>query len=180
MRYKILHVFSEQQQIDCDTSNSGCNGGTVGNSFNHLYDYGGLELTSTYGPYLASKSYCKFNSAQAVAKLNFYYVISSDENYMQSYLYNYGPLAVSINAAPLQYYTGGIINLNASYCPNSIDDLDHAVNIVGYGTDSSTGFNYWIVRNSWGSSWGENGYFRIIRGYSVCGINQYVLNAVIA
>jgi len=90
-------------------------------------------------------------------------------------LYQVGPLAVTINARNLQYYTGGVINIPYESCPYS---PTHGVNIVGFGT-TIYGLDYWIVRNTWGSNWGEGGYFRIARGRGLCGINQYVISAII-
>jgi cathepsin F len=57
--------------------------------------------------------------------------------------------------------------------------LDHAVLIVGYGTDVDLGMDYWIVKNSWGQNFGEDGYFRILRGEGTCGINTAVTSAVV-
>merc|ERR1719273_559373 len=74
-----------------------------------------------------------------------------------------GPLSIGINARRLQTYQGGV--MNPSFCLNT---LDHGVAIVGYGKDS--GLDYWKVRNSWGSDWGEDGYFRIVRGSNMCGV----------
>jgi C1A family cysteine protease len=80
-----------------------------------------------------------------------------------------GPLAVSIEAdqSAFQSYRSGIFNTTA--CGTS---LDHATNVVGWGTSSGT--DYWIMRNSWGSSWGESGYMRlaITNGSGVCGIQM--------
>jgi cathepsin F len=80
-----------------------------------------------------------------------------------------------MNANFLQYYYGGIIDLPDSRC--NPFGLNHAVNIVGYGEENEVKF--WIVRNSWGSRWGENGYFRIARGKGTCGINRYVITSFV-
>ncbi len=72
----------------------------------------------------------------------------------------------AICADYLQGYTSGV--LNVANCPTAIN---HAIAIVGWGSQNGT--NYWIVKNSWGTGWGENGYFRIIRGKNMCGINNY-------
>ncbi|KAL0240161.1 hypothetical protein GEMRC1_010267 [Eukaryota sp. GEM-RC1] len=89
--------------------------------------------------------------------------------------YAYGALSVGVNSRALQHYTSGVIT-RASSCAGR---ADHAVNIVGYATDSRAG-KYWLVRNSWGSSWGERGYVRIARGggrEGICKINTYVVAA---
>jgi C1A family cysteine protease len=83
-----------------------------------------------------------------------------------------GPVSVTIDASQTVFhqYSGGIISGTA--CGTS---LDHAVAAVGFGTDAETGLDYYLVRNSWGTSWGEGGYFRVARegdGYGVCGIQE--------
>ncbi|KAG5858411.1 hypothetical protein JTB14_023179 [Gonioctena quinquepunctata] len=70
-----------------------------------------------------------------------------------------GPISVALNAKYLHLYQGGV--LNESHCAF---ELNHGVLIVGYGE------NYWKIKNSWGGSWGENGYFRMVKGSNMCGI----------
>ena len=81
-------------------------------------------------------------------------------------LKNYGPIAVSIYADPLQNYRSGIMSLSqcSAYTPN------HAVTLVGYGTQN--GIPYWKFKNSWGTQWGENGYFRLQRNSNVCNMRS--------
>ena len=98
-----------------------------------------------------------------------------DEDEIKEFLYETGPLAVALNANPLQTYSSGILDKTSSQCPSS--GINHAVTMVGYGTSSGT--DYWIVKNSWGSSWGESGYFRIRRGNGTCGINCYITTATV-
>ncbi|KAF6771358.1 hypothetical protein AHF37_09743 [Paragonimus kellicotti] len=76
---------------------------------------------------------------------------------------------------PFQHYESGISHLSEDLC--SSDDLNHAALSVGYGTEN--GVPYWIVKNSWGDTWGEDGYFRIYRGDGTCGIDQSVTSAII-
>jgi len=87
---------------------------------------------------------------------------------MKKGLFANGPLAVALNAGKLQMYSGGIID-EVDCDPSA---LDHAVFAVGYGTENGT--DYWIVKNSWGESWGESGYFKMKRGNGTCGINLAV------
>lgn len=93
----------------------------------------------------------------------------ADENLMKKGLFSNGPLAVAINAGKLFTYQNGVVD--ELHCDPT--ELDHAVFVVGYGTDDK-GVDYWIVKNSWGVNWGENGYFRMKRGNGTCGINMAV------
>jgi len=86
----------------------------------------------------------------------------------------HGALSIAINASMFNYYSKGIMNYPDSICNPS--KLNHAVNIVGFGV-SSRGTKYWIVRNTWGPYWGEDGYVRVARGK--CGVNTFVMTGVI-
>jgi cathepsin F len=175
IKYGVLPNLSEQQLIDCDSSNSGCSGGIIHYAFNHIRLNGGLVPESKYS-YLGFNSYCKFNPNDVVVKVKAYQMAGTmDEEIIKEMLYKQGPLAITINARTLQYYTGGIINLPYAYCPYA---PNHGVNLVGYGV-STTGLKYWIVRNTWGAYWGEGGYFRIARGRGLCGVNAYISTAII-
>ena len=97
---------------------------------------------------------------------------------MKEFLYENGPLDAALNANPLQTYSSGILDKSSAQCP--VSGINHAVLIVGYGYDSRSNLNYWIVKNSWGKNWGENGYFRIRRGNGTCGINCYIITATVS
>jgi len=170
-KYGKLLTFAEQQLVDCDTTNYGCNGGSIELGFNYVKK-NGLGSSTSYS-YKAARGTCQYSSSNAVAKITSYVQeTSKSETKIRDMLVAYGPLAVAMNATPLQYYSSGIFT---SSCAGA---LNHAVVLVGYG--SSNGADYWIVRNSWGTGWGEKGYFRIARGKGQCGINTYALSAVIA
>jgi cathepsin F len=178
--YYIKHrrsvQFSEQQILDCNYSGKGCGGGTSAEAFYYVNYSGGIMLSRSY-PYLGYKSYCRFQLSQVAAKITgFVSAGTTDENSILRMLYKTGPLAVAMNARPLQFYSGGVFNVSRSQC--NPYKLNHAVTLVGYGTTSS-GRNYWIVKNSWGSNWGESGFFRIARGGGVCGINLVATSAII-
>eukprot|EP00475_Leptophrys_vorax_P015726 TRINITY_DN2203_c0_g1_i1.p1 TRINITY_DN2203_c0_g1~~TRINITY_DN2203_c0_g1_i1.p1 ORF type:complete len:369 (-),score=86.98 TRINITY_DN2203_c0_g1_i1:79-1185(-) len=121
--------------------------------------------------------YC-FNTRDVAVQLTDWKAVSKNETEIAQQLVNVGPLSVLINADPLQYYSKGIFNPATAWGGCDPTDLDHAVLLVGFGTESGT--DYWIVKNSWGASWGENGYFRIVRGQGACGINTAVTTAIIA
>jgi KDEL-tailed cysteine endopeptidase len=167
-KYGKLLSLSEKQLLDCDSSNSGCNGGNMEYALNYIKKAGGVALTSKY-PYSPSKGSCRYTSSMSAVKVSGYSRVSSNENTMMQALANNGPLAVAVDASRMQFYGGGVYT-----CSGAVN-LNHGVTIVGYGSDR-TG-NYWIVKNSWGSSWGMNGYIYIKRGTNECGIANYVVSA---
>merc|ERR1712083_945004 len=124
-------------------------------------------------PYKGDDGTCQARSSAEKAFITGYQLISKDEDQIAAALMKYGPLAIGINAGPMQWYGGGIANPWSFLCnPKS---LDHGVAIVGFGTQGSEKF--WIIRNSWGVGWGEKGYYRIIRGVGKCGLNTMVTTA---
>jgi cathepsin F len=169
---KLLDL-SEQQLVDCDSADSGCNGGLPSNAFQYMIDNGmGLEGESAY-PYTAKDGTCTESKAQEKAFITAWHQTSTDETQIAAALQQYGPLSIGINANTLQFYTGGVANPSKFLCSPSA--LDHGVAIVGFGT--ADGQDYWTIRNSWGSSWGESGYFRMVRGTGACGLNTDVTTA---
>lgn len=162
-----LVSLSEQQLVDCSSSygNAGCNGGSMDAAFEYIIK-NGLCSESSY-PYTAKDGKCK--ACTPVAHLNGYIDIASgDENGILTQIQN-GPVSVAIEAdqAVFQFYSGGV--LDDVGCGTN---LDHGVLVVGYGTDTASGKDYWIVKNSWGTSWGLNGYVLIARGKNMCGISE--------
>ena len=180
----VVKTFSEQLLVDCDTLDSGCNGGLMELSFEWLKDNGGFMYESDY-PYTGKQQTCRQDSSKFVdMKVTGYVKLGDggaeefspvDEGEMKEFLYQTGPLAIALNATPLQLYFGGIVDLASWLCPTS--GINHAVTVVGYGSESK---DYWIVKNSWGKSWGESGYFRIARGKETCGVNYYVTTATVS
>lgn len=185
IKYKKLLALSEQQLIDCDNAgtNKGCNGGTTGAAFTYVKNNGlGLAFGYTNGyatGYLSKVGTCQYNKINSAVKVTGFYYLSPStysEDDLKDYIATYGPVSVAINANTLQYYSSGIWLADSTQCDP--DTLNHAVNLVGYGT-SAYGTPYWILRNSWGTTWGENGYFRFYRGKNVCGMTGYVTQAII-
>jgi cathepsin F len=171
-KYGVLKNFSEQHLLDCSTANYGCNGGFFEKAMSYIRNAGGIQQTGDYGSYKAYRKTCSFNRSKATAQVKSWTFVGSNEVTIKNYLYNNGPIAVALNANTLQYYRGGVVNVSCSRAVN------HGVTLVGYG--SANGMDYWIVKNSWGANWGEKGFFRIRRGVGMCGINSYVVSAVLA
>jgi len=170
---KTLTSLAVQQIVDCDTSDGGCGGGNPPTAYQYVISAGGMEPWGDY-PYTGVNGNCAFNSADVVETISSwtYVTQSSDETQMQNYLYTNGPLSVCVDASTWQYYNGGIIM--AGTCGNS---LDHCVMITGYGNQSGT--NFWWVRNSWGTDWGQAGYLQVQMGSDVCGIADECTSSIV-
>ena len=175
IKYGQHKRFSEQMLVDCDTTDSACNGGLMEYAFDWIKSNGGLMLEGDYA-YTGKKGTCKSDSSKYAVKVTGYKKLSSDdETDILNYLVETGPLAIAVNADPLQNYNSGLASYSKSTCDPS--GINHAVNLVGYGVENGT--KYWLVRNSWGADWGEDGYFRMLRGSGTCGINTYITSATI-
>jgi cathepsin L len=164
-----LYNLSEQNLMDCSykNGNMGCNGGLMDNAFQYVISNGGLCSESDYSYQEKSRLFsCKASSCDIVADTaiqGFSDVPSGDADQLIAALQG-GPVSIALNGAAtnFQHYTGGILTGSCE------DQLDHGVLVVGYGTDN--GVDYWKVKNSWSSSWGEDGYIRIERGSNLCGL----------
>jgi cathepsin L len=162
-----LVVLSEQQILDCTPNpqqcggTGGCGGGTAELAWARIIQLGGLASEVSY-PYVSgdgSAHTCYFSKVTPVANVTGYVNLpSNDPAPILNHLANNGPLAISVDAGTWSSYGGGVYD----GCDQSSPDLDHEVMLVGYGTDSVNG-DYWLVRNSWGPGWGEDGYIRLSR-----------------
>jgi len=161
-----LVSLSEQQLIDC--SGEGCDGGLPQDAFTYVIKVKGITTETSY-PYAAEDGTCKSPLPSPAVTISGFKNIANSDAMMQDQLTR-GPLTVSIEADKIafQFYSSGVFN-NANCGTN----LDHCVLLVGYDT-STTAVNYWILKNSWGTSWGIKGYMYIARktGSGICGINK--------
>jgi len=162
-----LQSFSEQQLVDCSKQNNACNGGLMDYAFTYI-ETAPLMLEADY-PYTGTHSFlskCKYDSSKAAGKVGGYTDVQSDATgaNLKAALAN-GPVSVAIEAdkTVFQSYTSGVITSSA--CGTQ---LDHGVLAVGYGTEN--GQDYFLVKNSWGPSWGAEGYVKI-GVENTCGIN---------
>lgn len=165
-----LVSLSEQELVDCDTKeNAGCNGGLMESAFQFIKQKGGIT-TESYYPYTAQDGTCDASKANdlAVSIDGHENVPGNDENALLKAVANQ-PVSVAIDAggSDFQFYSEGVFTGDCS------TELNHGVAIVGYGA-TVDGTSYWIVRNSWGPEWGEQGYIRMQRNISkkegLCGI----------
>ncbi|CAF0950136.1 unnamed protein product [Adineta steineri] len=169
-----LLSLSEQQLNDCSGAegNYGCDGGTTDNGFVYVINTGGIETETSY-PYKTVDQACMFNATDIAAKVcDFVELASGDEAALQQAVATIGPISVSIDAShtSFQFYESGVYN--EPTCLQTLLDLDHAVLLIGYGTEGDD--NYWLVKNSWGTSWGEQGYIKMTRNQNnQCGIATF-------
>ena len=160
-----LLSLSEQQLVDCSTSygNHGCNGGLMDYGFKYIKDHG-VELETTY-PYTARDGRCKATGTPA-AKVGGFTDVGHSESALAA-ASQARVVSVAVDAQRWSSYSHGIYSHFS--CGTQ---LDHGVTLVGYGSES--GKDFWIIKNSWSTSWGENGYIRLQKGISAshgtCGI----------
>jgi len=160
-----LVSLSEQQLVDCSRSygNQGCNGGLMDQAFEYIIKNQGVTTESAY-PYTAKDGTCRTGQTAAATLTKYVDVTANSESALLAAA-NIGPVSVAIEADTqvFQFYQSGI--LDDVRCGQQ---LDHGVLLVGYGTEN--GKDFYVVKNSWGSSWGEGGYIRMARGKNQCGI----------
>jgi cathepsin F len=169
---KKLVSLSEQELVDCDTTDKGCGGGLPSNALKYLQSNGlGEEAEEDYS-YKGRNGQCEAAKKSEKVFIDAWQVVDGkDEDQLAAAVVKYGPLAIGINATPMQWYRGGIADPFTMLC--NPQRLDHGVTIVGFGQEGDK--KYWIIKNSWGTTWGEKGYYRIIRGKGKCGLNTNVV-----
>nr|XP_060634777.1 cathepsin O [Anolis sagrei ordinatus] len=170
IKKNVLEELSIQQVIDCSYFNSGCRGGSPLDALGWMNQTGVKLVRDSEYRFKAETGLCRyFSRADFGVSIKDYagYGLSDQEDTMKKMLLEWGPLAVIVDAASWQDYLGGIIQY---HCYSG--ESNHAVIVTGYDTTGSIPF--WIVRNSWGSDWGINGYVHIKMGSNVCGIADEV------
>ncbi|KMZ57006.1 Cysteine proteinase [Zostera marina] len=173
---KLLSL-SEQQLVDCDIENNGCDGGWPSETFEYIKRNGGLTTSVNY-PYVGNASSMCKDTLEIAATINGYEkVFPNTEDCLLTAVAK-RPVSVIVDAIHFddysRFYESGIFYCLT--CNVAENNYMHAVTLVGYGNDGE--FDYWIVKNSWGDDWGEDGYIKMKRnvdecnGYGTCGIAQ--------
>uniref|UniRef100_A0ACD5VK63 Uncharacterized protein n=1 Tax=Avena sativa TaxID=4498 RepID=A0ACD5VK63_AVESA len=163
-----LVSLSEQQLVDCDPYDGGCNLGSYHRGYKWVIENGGLTTEEDY-PYRAVRGACdRAKSARHAATIRGQGAIPPQNELIMQKAVAGQPVAVAIEVGSgMQFYKSGV------YSGPCGTRLAHAVTVVGYGTDPASGVKYWIVKNSWGQTWGEGGFVRMRRdvgGPGICGI----------
>jgi len=164
-----LVSLSEQNLVDCSTAegNEGCNGGLMDDAFQYIIDNKGIDTEASY-PYTATgPNRCEFKAANIGATISSFVDVTSGSEADLMTAVTKTPVSVAIDAShnSFQLYSSGVY-YEPACSPNQ---LDHGVLAVGYGTSGSE--DYWLVKNSWGTSWGMSGYIQMSRNRkNNCGI----------
>uniref|UniRef100_A0A7S3NK25 Peptidase C1A papain C-terminal domain-containing protein n=1 Tax=Aureoumbra lagunensis TaxID=44058 RepID=A0A7S3NK25_9STRA len=178
--------LSVQQIVSCDTGgdDQGCNGGMYTNVWDYVKKNGGVTSAKEY-PYDTATGQgdvtsCNFEQAKdivlgtAVKKWQWatkpcdrILCTHMDEDTLKANLVSYGPISIAVDASQWSTYTGGVLT-NDSCASKLKGRLDHAVQLVGYSEDAE--IPYWIIKNSWDTTWGIDGYIHIAMGDNTCGI----------
>ena len=156
-----LVSFSEQQLVDCDNlrhggKDHGCNGGLMDNAFEWIHDNGGLCSEESY-PYIGETEKCQTCDNLPRSQIQSWVDVASTDNALMTAIAQQ-PVSIAIEAdqKDFQFYQSGVLT---SECGTT---LDHGVLVIGYGTEN--GEDYYLVKNSWGTSWGDEGYIKLGRG----------------
>jgi cathepsin L len=171
IKSKVLYSFSESDLVDCCYLSMGCNGGNPVMAFFWIgvFQGGKFNLEKDY-PYKPQSGSCKYDSSKAVGYISGWTQGTPvDEAELKENIANLGPACIAIDASQtsFQLYKTGIYT--DGQCSSIM--LDHAVGCIGYGAEGAN--LYWLVRNSWGVTWGEKGYIRIAREKgNMCGVSS--------
>nr|GMC70039.1 senescence-specific cysteine protease SAG12-like [Ipomoea batatas] len=165
-----LVSLSEQELVDCDRKSYGCDGGFPEYAFQFIVNNNGLTTEENY-PYKGEDRVCNSKkTASKAARISGYEKVPAKNETALMQAVAHQPVLLEINGGDFhfQFYEKGVFSGKCK------PELDHAVTAVGYGATAGTGKKYWVIKNSWGKTWGENGYMRIRRNYKdkkgLCGL----------
>jgi len=172
IKNKVMIPLAPQALVDCSWGfgNNGCDGGEAERAFGWILQQGGIPTVASYGVYEIADGLCHVAEATMGASISGYVnVTSGNMEAVADAVYQHGPLSIAIDAGhkSFVFYSTGVYF--EPQCGSTPDDLDHAVLLIGYGTDPQGG-DYWIVKNSWSEYWGDNGYVKMSQKDNNCGV----------
>jgi cathepsin H len=174
LKYGVMKNLSEQQLVDCAGAfnNKGCNGGLPSQAYEYIHYNGGLDTEDQY-PYTAvTGKTCNYVASPATKVASVVNITAYDEEQLHAAVGTTGPVSIAYQvSADFRNYHSGVYD---GVCDTTPDKVNHAVVAVRYGVADASNANmpYFTVRNSWGTTFGEDGYFRIHRGVNKCGISD--------
>ncbi|MES6669699.1 C1 family peptidase [Cutibacterium acnes] len=159
----------QQQLIDCAAAynNFGCNGGLPSQAYEYIKDNGGLDTEDSY-PYEGVNGVCRFKpenvGVKVVGSVN---ITLGAEDELKHAVGLIRPVSVAFDVvAGFRFYNSGVYS--SGTCGKTQMDVNHAVVAVGYGVED--GVPFWLIKNSWGKAWGDEGYFKMEFGKNMCGV----------
>jgi cysteine peptidase B len=159
-----LVSLSEQELVSCDTIDDGCDGGLMDNAYKWLLQtHNGSIVTEASYPYVSGTGRvpkCNMDKTVVGATITGFKDLPHNEDQMAAFVYSSGPLGIGVDGTSFQTYRGGIV----TNCVSS--HMNHGVLAVGF--DDNNNPPYWIIKNSWGKGWGEQGYIRVKKGSNQC------------
>lgn len=181
--------LSKQHMLECykkyRNAKTSCSGGYPTTIWDYAKEMKGLVLESAYKPYNANDAGTCVEglSREPSSEVDYWSNFGGDEEAMKCRVAKYGPLVVTyrISGTSMSTYHNGVFDDLEKVCKPGIG-IDHASVIVGYGTEltpKGKKIDYWIVQNSWGSSWADKGFVKVVRGRNLCKIADYALGVVV-
>jgi len=171
--------LSEQQLVDCAGAynNFGCSGGLPSQAFEYIKYNGGLDTEESY-PYTGVNGVCHYKPENAAVQVAYSVNITKDaEDELKNAVGLVRPVSVAFEVIDdFRQYKSGVYT--SDECGTTPDDVNHAVLAVGYGVEN--GVPYWLIKNSWGAEWGDNGYFKMELGKNMCAVATCASYPVVA
>jgi len=166
--------LSEQELVDCDKGEGGCHGGGISSALTWVHNHHGLMKKADY-PYHGHEGTCHHDNSETVATLSkVRHVQSKNEDDLKRAVHNRGPVSISLHVnKKFKSYKRGVFS--DVTCPRN--SPNHALLVVGWKYSSAQKITKWFVKNSWGKSWGQDGYINILEGKNICGMANSPLYA---